>query len=369
MPASRSSPIDPVARIVACRRPPREPIIRARAGTLCAAPGERATMAALSTRLTRALGLRHPVVGAPMAFAAGGALAAAVSRAGGLGIIGGGYGDPAWLDEQFAAAQGERVGVGFITWSLRKAPSILAGVLRHRPAAVMLSFGDPRPFVEDIRAAGALLICQCQDLEHVLDAVDVGADIVVAQGAEAGGHGALRGLSTFVPEVADHLARHAPDTLLLAAGGIADGRGLAAALVLGADGVLVGTRLWASREALVKPRHHEKLLAASGDGTLRTRVPDIVRQLPWPRGFTARVARNAFTERWHGHEDELEHRAAAEAPAYRQAFEAGDPEHTAVWFGEAAGLIGAIEPAATIVERLATEAAARLAQHGGATLA
>jgi nitronate monooxygenase len=337
MPASRSSPIDPVARIVACRRPPREPIIRARAGTLCAAPGERATMAALSTRLTRALGLRHPVVGAPMAFAAGGALAAAVSRAGGLGIIGGGYGDPAWLDEQFAAAQGERVGVGFITWSLRKAPSILAGVLRHRPAAVMLSFGDPRPFVEDIRAAGALLICQCQDLEHVLDAVDVGADIVVAQGADAGG--------------------------------IADGRGLAAALVLGADGVLVGTRLWASREALVKPRHHEKLLAASGDGTLRTRVPDIVRQLPWPRGFTARVARNAFTERWHGHEDELEHRAAAEAPAYRQAFEAGDPEHTAVWFGEAAGLIGAIEPAATIVERLATEAAARLAQHGGATLA
>jgi nitronate monooxygenase len=326
-------------------------------------------MAALATRLTRALDLRHPVLSAPMAFAAGGALAAAVTRAGGLGIIGGGYGDPTWLEEQFAAAQGERVGVGFITWSLRKSPSLLTGVLRHRPAAVMLSFGDPRPFVDEIRAAGALLVCQCQDLEHVMDAVDVGADIVIAQGAEAGGHGALRGLSTFVPEVADHLAEHAPQTLLLAAGGIADGRGLAAALVLGADGVLVGTRLWASREALVKPRHHEKILQAAGDDTVRTRVPDIARQLPWPRGFTARIARNAFTERWHGHEDELERSLAVEGPKYRQAFEAGDPEHTAVWFGEAAGLIHAIEPAATIVDRMVSEAAARLAQHGGATLA
>lgn len=326
-------------------------------------------MAVLATRLTRALDIRHPVLSAPMAFAAGGALAASVTRAGGLGIIGGGYGDPTWLEEQFAAAQGERVGVGFITWSLRKSPSLLTGVLRHRPAAVMLSFGDPRPFVEEIRAAGALLICQCQDLEHVMDAVDVGADIVIAQGAEAGGHGALRGLSTLVPEVADHLAQHAPDTLLLAAGGIADGRGLAAALVLGADGVLVGTRLWASREALVKPRHHEKILQTAGDGTVRTRVPDIARQLPWPRGFTARIARNAFTERWHGHEDELEHSLAVEGPKYRQAFEAGDPDHTAVWFGEAAGLIDAIEPAATIVDRMVSEAAARLAQHGGATIA
>jgi nitronate monooxygenase len=325
-------------------------------------------MAVLSTRLTRALDVRHPIVSAPMAFAAGGALAAAVTRAGGFGIIGGGYGDPAWLDEQFAAAQGERVGVGFITWSLRKSPSILTGVLRHRPAAVMLSFGDPRPFAGEIRDAGALLVCQCQDMEHVMDAVDVDADIVVAQGAEAGGHGALRGLSTFVPEAADFLAKHAPETLLLAAGGIADGRGLAAALVLGADGALVGTRLWASNEALVKPRHHQKILETSGDGTLRTRVPDIARQLPWPRGFTARIARNAFTERWHGREDELERAAAVEAPKYRQAVEAGDPDAAAVWFGEAAGLVDAIEPAAQIVERMAAQAAMRLQQHGGATI-
>jgi nitronate monooxygenase len=190
-------------------------------------------MATLSTRLTQALKLRHPVVSAPMAFAGGGALAAAVSHAGGLGLIGGGYGDPTWLEEQFAAAAGQRVGVGFITWSLHKSPSLLTDVLRHRPTAVMLSFGDPRPFVDEIRSAGALVICQCQNMSHVMDAVEVEAAVVVAQGAEAGGHGALRGTLTFVPEVADYLAKHAPGTLLLAAGGIADGRGLAAALVLG----------------------------------------------------------------------------------------------------------------------------------------
>lgn len=325
-------------------------------------------MTTLSTRLTRALTLRHPIVGAPMAFAAGGALAAAVSRAGGLGLIGGGYGDPAWLEAQFAAAQGERVGVGFITWSLRKSPSLLTDVLRHRPAAVMLSFGDPRPFVDPIREAGALLVCQCQNMEHVADALDVRADIIVAQGAEAGGHGALRGTLTFVPEVADSIATQAPQTLLLAAGGIADGRGLAAALLLGADGVLVGTRLWASTEALVAPRHHESIVDADGDDTVRTRVADIARELAWPAYFTARIRRNAFTARWHGHEDELERNVATEGPRYRQAFADGDPENTGVWFGEAAGLIGAIESAGTIVERMASDAARRLARYGGATL-
>lgn len=326
-------------------------------------------MKVLSTRFTRAFGVQHPIVSAPMAFAAGGALAAAVSAAGGLGLIGGGYGDPAWLDEQNAAAHTDRIGVGFITWSLHNKPALLTQVLRHRPAAVMLSFGDPRAFVADIRAAGAKLICQCQDMGHVADAVDAGADVVVAQGAEAGGHGALRGTLSFVPEVADFLSTHAPDTLLLAAGGIADGRGLAAALLLGADGVLVGTRLWASNEALVPPRHHGAIVDANGDGTLRTRIADIARQIPWPSEFTARIRRNAFTDRWHGNEDELRRQLAVEGPRYRQAFNEGDPQHTAVWFGEAAGLIHAIEPAAQIVARMAADAAQRLERHGGATLA
>jgi nitronate monooxygenase len=330
---------------------------------MSSAPGTPA--APLSTRATRALAIRHPIVSAPMAFAAGGALAGAVSRAGGLGLIGGGYGDADWIDAQFDTAAGERVGVGFITWSLLRTPSLLARALRHRPAAVMLSFGDPRPVADEIHDAGATLICQCQTLRHVQDALDARADVVVAQGAEAGGHGASRGTLSLVPEVADLLRRHRPQTLLLAAGGIADGRGLAAALALGADGALVGTRLWASREALVHERHRAAILASSGDATLRTRVPDIVRELPWPDGFTARIARNAFTDRWHGHERELEAGVAVEGPRYREAFAAGDPDNAAIWFGEAAGLVDAIEPAGVIVERMAREAALDLRRLAG----
>ncbi len=322
-------------------------------------------MAILSTRLTRILDMRYPIISAPMAFAGGGALAAAVSRAGGLGLIGGGYGDSSWLEKQFDAAGGERVGVGFITWSLHRSPSLLTEVLKHQPAAVMLSFGDPRPFAEEVRGAGALLVCQCQNMKHVEEALDVHADVVVAQGAEAGGHGALRGTFTLVPEAADFIATHSPATLLLAAGGIADGRGLAAALMLGADGVLVGTRLWASEEALVNERHLASILTSCGDDTLRTRVPDIARQLPWPAGFTARIRRNAFTDRWHGREEELERHLVVEGPRYQRAFAEGDPEDAAVWFGEAAALIHAIEPAATLIERMAAEAALQLQRHAG----
>jgi nitronate monooxygenase len=328
-----------------------------------------APAAPLSTRATRALAIRHPIVSAPMAFAAGGALAAAVSRAGGLGLIGGGYGEADWLDAQFDTAGDARIGVGFITWSLQRNPALLARVLQRRPAAVMLSFGDPRPFTDDIHAAGAKVLCQCQTLRHVQDALDARADVVVAQGAEAGGHGAARGTLSLVPEVADWLRQRRPETVLLAAGGIADGRGLAAALMLGADGVLVGTRLWASREALVHPRHHAAILASTGDDTLRTHVPDIARELPWPREFTARIRRNAFTERWHGRERELEAGVAVEGPRYREAAAAGDPDGAAVWFGEAAGLVDAIEPAGAIVEQIAVEAALDLRRHGGATLA
>ena len=292
-----------------------------------------------------------------MAFAAGGALAAAVSRAGGLGLIGGGYGDAEWIDEQFEAARGERVGIGFITWSVAQKPSVVSSALQRKPAAVMLSFGDPMTFAADVHASGAVLICQCQNLAHVRAAIDAGANIVVAQGTEAGGHGADRGTFTLAPEVADMLARTSPDTLLVAAGGVADGRGLAAALALGADGVLIGTRLCAAQESLVKPRHKRAIVESDGDATLRTHVPDIVRELPWPQEFTARIQRNGFVNRWHGHESELAQQAAVEGPRYRQAFADGDPENTAVWFGEAAGLIDAIEPAATIIERMVTDAA------------
>ncbi len=314
-------------------------------------------MARLATRLTERLGIEHPILSAPMALAGGGALAAAVTRAGGLGLIGGGYGDAGWLDTQMQAAGNMRVGCGFITWSLAKQPHLLGQVLAHEPAALMLSFGDPAPFAAEIASAGVPMICQCQSLDHVRQGLDAGAAIIVAQGAEAGGHGHRRGTFPFVPEVADLLARESPDTLLLAAGGIADGRGLAAALMLGADGVLVGTRFWASREALVHARHHAVAVAATGDGTARSSLPDIARRLDWPKPFDIRVADNAFIRKWAGRDDELKVAIDGEAEAYREAFKAGDPDAAAVIFGEAAGLIGDVPPAAEIVERMVAEAA------------
>jgi len=275
-------------------------------------------MTTFSTRFTRALNIRYPIVSAPMAFAGGGALAAAVTRAGGLGLIGGGYGDPAWIEDQFDSAGDQRVGVGFITWSLRKSPTLLTDALKHRPAAVMLSFGDPRPFVDDIRGAGTVMICQCQNMEHVQDAVDVGAEVVVAQGAEAGGHGALRGTLSFVPEVADFLAKNSSDTLLLAAGGIADGRGLAAALMLGADGVLVGHAPLGIERSTGEgaapqcyPRSERRRYAAHKGGGHRP--ADSL-----AAGVHRADSSQCFHDRWHGREDELEANLAIEGPRYRQ---------------------------------------------------
>lgn len=322
-------------------------------------------MARLATRLTQRFGIEHPILSAPMAGAGGGALAAAVSQAGGIGLIGGGYGDADWLAAQFQAAGNARIGCGFITWSLVKQPYLLGEVLAHEPAALMLSFGDPAPFAPEITEAEVPLICQCQSLEHVRQALDAGAAIIVAQGGEAGGHGHRRGTFAFVPEVAELLARTSPDTLLLAAGGIADGRGLAAALMLGADGVLVGTRFWASREALVHARHQAAAVAASGDETVRSSVPDIARGLDWPKPFDIRTSHNAFLRKWLGREAEFKAAIDGEAPAYREAFAAGDPDNAAVIFGEAAGLVKDIPPAGEIVERMVDEGVACLQRGSG----
>jgi len=138
--------------------------------------------------------------------------------------------------------------------------------------------------------------------------------------------------------------------------------------MLGADGVLVGTRFWASNEALVSERHHEAIIEATGDETIRTTVADIARQIPWPGGFTARIRRNAFTQRWHDRESLLEQNVAVEGPRYRQAFSDGDPDNTGVWFGEAAGLVSTIEPASVIVDRMATDAASLLSGHRATSL-
>jgi nitronate monooxygenase len=162
---------------------------------------------------------------------------------------------------------------------------------------------------------------------------------------------------TLVPEIADLLAREAPETLLCAAGGIADGRGLAAALALGADGVVIGTRFWAAAEALVHPNVQAAGTQATGDDTLRTSSTDIVRERYWPERFNIRVVRNAFTDRWHGKEDELSANRPPETKRVFAAIAAGDPALAPIIAGEALGLIETVEPAETIVSRIVHEAA------------
>jgi nitronate monooxygenase len=313
---------------------------------------------ALHTRLTEALGIEHPIISAPMAFAAGGKLAAAVTAAGGLGLIGGGYGDAEWLERQFSEAGNAGVGCGFITWSLAKRPELLDLVLARLPAAVMLSFGSPLVFGKQIKAAGTKLICQIQNIEHARAAVDVGADVKVDQAKESGGHGLLRSTFTLVPEVADHLAKVAPATVLVAAGGIADGRGLAAALMLGAEGALIGSRFWASSEALVHDAFQNAAIAADGDATIRTTVVDIVRKIDWPKPFTARVVKTGFVDDWHGREAELNDPQLLdrEMNRYVSAMQTGDPVNTGVWVGEATGLIHDVRPAADLLASIVDEA-------------
>ncbi len=291
-----------------------------------------------------------------MGAIAGGRLAAAVTRAGGLGFVGPGYHDATWIDRELDAAEGERVGVGFITWHLARDPARLTRALARKPAAIMLSFGDAAPFVDEVRRAGALLFVQIQTLRAARDALALGADVLVAQGTEAGGHGAARALFPLLPPVVD-VARTVP---VVAAGGIGDGRGLAAALTLGAAGALLGTRFYAATESLAHPQARARLIAASGDDTLRTRVFDIVRGLDWPAPFTGRALANDFTRRWHGHEADLSN-ASDEGPRYAAATAAADFGTAMLLAGEGADFVTTIEPAAHIVDRLVTEARAALA--------
>ncbi|MFB6888913.1 NAD(P)H-dependent flavin oxidoreductase [Kitasatospora sp. NPDC056327] len=318
---------------------------------------------ALATELTELLGVRHPIVLAPMGGAAGGALAAAVSRAGGLGLVGGAYGHREWLARELSiVAKGtdQPWGVGFLAWAVDA--SAVERALEFQPAAVMLSFGDPSPFVDRIRRSGAIVMVQVTDLEEARRAVDLGADVIVAQGTESGGHGARRGRSTlpFVPLVVD-LAAPLP---VLAAGGIADGRGLAAALALGAAGALIGTRFQATAEALVDPSVGRALIEGRGQDTERNSVLDIARGASWPTNqYTARTLGHPYLDRWRGREAEL-----ARDPRARQDYQddmvSGVIPPMPVWAGEAVDLITDLPSAADLVTTLTAQAEDALTRAG-----
>lgn len=311
----------------------------------------------LTTPLTRLLGMRYPVLCAPMGDTAGGRLAAAVSDAGGLGLIGGGYADPAWLQQALSDAGSSRIGVGFITFALAKRPEALGIALEAEVPAVLLSFGDPRPFADAVHASGALLICQVQTSDEIGAAVEAGADVLVAQGQDAGGHGRPdRGTMALVPSVVDRVH----PTPVVAAGGIADGRGLAAALVLGAAGVSLGTRFLATTEAISSPAEAAALVASRSEDTVRTSVFDVIRGPAWPEGHDGRALGNDLVDQWHDRIDEAAHSRDDLAAAYR-ATAPEDLSQRVVWAGEGLDLVTQIEPAAAVVERIVTEAVEALA--------
>ena len=325
-----------------------------------------------ASRFSRKFLLTTPIALAPMALASGGALAAACARAGALGLVGGGYGDLAWTQREYRlalqAVDSQRIGIGFITWKLDEDASALDWVLdlplEERPRAVMLSFGDARRYAARIAASGAPLICQIQRLEQAAQALEAGAQVLVAQGAEAGGHGmnGLNGRSTLtlVPELADWLAGHAPETLLLAAGGIADGRGLAAALTLGADGALLGTRLWATQESLAPLGAKQAALTAGGDGTARSAVFDILRRKHWPAPYDFRALRNDLHRSWEGRVDALCAAPEAAQASYDAGVQAGDYSRAHATVGEAIGLVHDLPEAGVLVKRLHAQAQAVL---------
>jgi nitronate monooxygenase len=312
----------------------------------------------LHTRLCELLRIEHPIISAPMGGGTAGAtLAAAVSEAGGLGMIGGttvGADAPEWLSAQIRAVR-ERTdrpfGVGFIS-SFPGLEALIAVAIDERVPVLAHSFADPSPYIGAAHGAGCLVLVQVQTLEQARAAVQAGADAVAAQGTEAGGHTGYAGTLPFVPAVVDA----AGGVPVVAAGGIADGRGLAAVLMLGAVGAWIGTRFVASREADEAEWAKERIVAAGPDDTVLTHAYDLALEAPFPAGIGDRVLRNDFTAAWHDRDAEVVTRRDDLARQVVAAIRAGDARTAAVRAGTASGLIHAVEPAGDILRRIVAEA-------------
>lgn len=300
----------------------------------------------LRTRFTELFGLRYPVMSAPMAMHSGGTLAGAVSAAGGMGSFGGIHSaqPPEWVTAQAAlvrSATDAPYAIGFITPFLQYAEPYFLAALDARPDAIALSFADPGPWAGRVRDAGCRLICQVQTLEGADLAVVAGADVLVAQGNEAGGHTGTLSLLPFLAAVVD---RH-PQVPVLAAGGVGNGRTLAAALLAGADGAWLGTPFLATPEAVeIDDAYKDAIVRSDGEDTVYTRAYDIASGMPWPAGIAERVRRDAFTDEWSEREADLRVRREEVSP--------GVP----VRYGQSAAFVDDVRPAAHVMEQLCDEA-------------
>jgi nitronate monooxygenase len=304
-------------------------------------------MTTLETAWSRSLGLRVPIVNAPMGGAAGGALAAAVSRAGGLGMVGmGSVAAVARLDEELRPLRGLDLpfGVGLVDWVMTAQPALLATALAARPTLLSVSFGDTWPWVSRAHDEGVLTAAQVGDLQSAHRAVEAGVDVVIARGAEAGGHGAPRvGTLPLLAAILDDIS-----VPVLAAGGISSGRAMAAVLAAGASGAWIGTSFAACAESLTPEAARRVLLDASETDTVTTRVFDIAHGYPWPRELPERVVRDDFADRWAGREDDLHagggHDVAGLSPAQ------------GVNAGQGVGQVTSVRPAADVIAQISMEA-------------
>ncbi|MFF3467629.1 NAD(P)H-dependent flavin oxidoreductase [Streptomyces sp. NPDC002619] len=319
----------------------------------------------LLTRFTEMFGITYPVMAAPMSLHSGGTLAAAVSAAGGLGSFGGTHPSkgPDWIRAEIAtirATTDRPFGVGFITPFLPFTEPHFDAALEERPEIIALSFANPQPWLARAKDAGARVMCQVQNYGDAESAVAAGADVLVAQGTEAGGHTGTMGLLPFLAGI----VRRYPAVPVLAAGGIADGRTLAAVLTAGADGAWLGTAFLATPEAVEVHDVHKRLIVESdGSDTVWTQTYDIVSGLPWPATIGARVRRNRFTDEWSGREATLRDRQEEFAPAEDiNPFEAPpDLDTSEILYGQSAFFIDAVRPAADVVRTISDEAEAILA--------
>lgn len=323
----------------------------------------------IRTRFTEMFDLQYPVMSAPMALHSGGTIAGTISAAGGLGTFGGiTLAGPDWVTAEIDRARGltgAPFGVGFITSFLEFASPLLDATLAAEVPVVVFSFGDPTRWIEQARAAGARTIAQVQTLEGADVAVEAGAEVLVAQGNEAGGH---TGHMALYPLLSAVIGRH-PNVPVLAAGGIGDGRSLAAALAAGADGALVGTAFMATPEMVeIDDVTKAQIVDSDGTNTVFTKSWDVLGGLPWPEEIGERVLANSFTDTWHGREKELAERRAEVAERHAYTAEQPDPATDHIPFGPSAGMVDGIHPAAEVMQRMCADAEHLLRTRPGSIL-
>lgn len=311
----------------------------------------------MRTFLTEAWPLTVPIIGAPMSPQAGPDLACAISRAGGLGMLGVAAAQPASrLLEDAAActAQGVRFGIGLMSWAVAGRPELLEAAISARPFLISLSFGGLEPYADRVRGAGIELAAQVQDLPSALAAEKAGATLLVAQGTEAGGHTGAQGTLPLLQAVLEAVRVPA-----VAAGGVATGRGLAAVIAAGAAGAWIGTRFLVAKEARNTERARQRLVGATASDTVLTAVFDTAQGIPWPAPYRGRALKNSFTNAWHGREAELAGDGKVKA-SFELARQSEDYDIAHLYAGEAVGFANQVQSAQSIIAELTRGAEERL---------